>query len=95
MIVSEALTRIGVTVDNLNAREQRTGLPSLQDADVSWPALGRELQARLGLVALQTLRDGRPQMRSLDALGAWVVVCQMALAAAEELDVTTGEGLAA
>ena len=90
MIITDALDRIGCTTDNLNAREVRTGLPALHEADVSWPAFGRELQARLGMVALQTCRDGRPSMEALEALGAWVVLSMLALDTAEVIGITVG-----
>lgn len=96
MNVTDAINRIGVKADDLNARETRMGMPALHEADVSWPSFGRELQARLNLVGLQTCQVGRPSMAALESLGAWVVVSMLALDAAEIMDVTTGtEGLAA
>jgi hypothetical protein len=90
MNVPGAVNRIGLVVDAMNGRERGMGFPELQDADVSWLAIGRELHARLNHVALQTCRDGRPQMDALEALGAWVVIAMLALDAAETVDVTAG-----
>lgn len=67
------------------------GFPALHEADVSWPSFGRELQARLSMVALQTCNAGRPSMNALETLGAWVVIAMLALDAAEAVDVASGD----
>jgi hypothetical protein len=87
----QAAGRVEHALGELNRREHRTGLPPLDAGDHSWPGVIRELQLRVGQAGLETVRDGRPSMRSLEAVGAWVLVAMMVLDRAELLDVAAGE----
>ena len=95
MTARESLALIERRNRVLNRRETSIGLPPLHEGDAHWPAIVREMQKRLGFVALQTVRDGRPSMLSLETVGAWVVAAMMMLDQVEQADPATGEELAA
>lgn len=96
MTARQAARRIETRLQYLNMAERRTGLPNLEAGDQSWPSIHREIQLRLGRTGMETVRDGRPSMASLEALGAWVLVAMQILDDHETADVASGgEGIAA
>lgn len=91
MTILEALKGIGRRLERMDSAQHGAGLSSLADADLTWLERGYELDARTQYV-LRAVRAGeRPSQASLDALGAHVVSFKIAVAAAQEVDVTSGE----
>lgn len=91
LTITGALAEVGAKLDHLNGMQRRLGLPELEHADMTWLERQMELDARVNAVCRSHMANGRPSMEVLDALGAWVVACKIALAEAEEVDVTSGQ----
>jgi hypothetical protein len=73
-------------LSRLDDREARCALRPLAEQDLTWQERIDELRARIVLL----MADG-PTQDVLDALGAHVIAFKIALAAAEEVRVDTGE----
>lgn len=87
----KAMADIRGALMTLNSAEASMGLPPLDETNLSWPERVDELRFRLGWIGVHVSEHGRPDQRSLDALGAWVVSLKVALAREDELRVETGE----
>ncbi|HTE61706.1 MAG TPA: hypothetical protein VK631_15240 [Solirubrobacteraceae bacterium] len=74
-----------------NDEHKRMGLPALEHADLTWQERQHELDVRVNQVAAETHQFGRPSQGMLDALGAHVLACKLAVARAEELEVSAGD----
>jgi hypothetical protein len=74
-----------------NDEHKRMGLPPLEHSDLTWQERQHELDARVNQVAAEIHQHGRPSQSMLDALGAHVIACKLAVARAETLDVASGD----
>lgn len=91
MTPRQAAGRVKARLEVLNIRERKMGFPPLHEGSHSWPAIVRELQVRVGHVGLGVVRDERPSMESLEALGVWVLVAMQVLDEHESFDVLSGD----
>jgi hypothetical protein len=101
MTAHEALEEIHGTLNQLDRAHDKadgryshtrgTLIPPSQIGDWSWGTWQEQLDHYVNRIAAEIHENGRPSHAMLDRLGAWTVATKMALARAENMDVTTGD----
>lgn len=86
MMTVDAVNEVVRKLHDLDRRALLTDTPRLAEQDMTWLERSQELLARVNLL----VADG-PSQDMLDAIAAHVIAYKLALAAAEELRVESGE----
>lgn len=88
---ADALRDLGDASAAIDARQERLGLPSLADADLTWIERTLEIHLRAQALLNAALQGHRPTDELLDGLGAHVLAVKRAVARAEDARIDTGQ----